>query len=140
VSGLRVPPIAAGLVAAALAFAAVALATNGDGRRAPERAARGGEAATTPAVPTQASAPSAGRAVFARMGCGSCHHLTAAGSTGGIGPNLDLRLPNHTRASLMAKILSPGQVSAMPPNFGARMSHSDLDALVKFLLAARPSR
>lgn len=31
----------------------------------------------------------AGEAVFASAGCGSCHTLAAAGSTGNVGPNLD---------------------------------------------------
>jgi cytochrome c oxidase subunit II len=116
----------------------VALATDGDGKRTP----RGGEARdpTADAPPSRAAMPSGGRAVFARMGCGSCHHLAAAGSGGQIGPDLDLRLPGHTRASLTAKILAPGQASVMPADFGARMSRADLDALVNFLLAATPSR
>jgi mono/diheme cytochrome c family protein len=130
VSGLRVPPLAAGLVAAALAFAAVALVTDGDGTRA----AGSGQVERPPA------APSTGRAVFARMGCGSCHHLSAARSSGQIGPDLDLKLPAHTRASLRAKILAPGTASVMPSDFGPRMSDADLDALVNFLLAATPSR
>lgn len=74
------------------------------------------------------------------MGCGSCHHLTAAVSSGQIGPDLDLALPDHTRASLTAKIRAPGETSMMPSDFGARMSDADLDALVTFLLAASPSR
>jgi mono/diheme cytochrome c family protein len=129
VSGLRTP-LVAGLVAAALAFAAVALATDeGDsGDHAP------------PADAARPAPPSAGRAVFARMGCGSCHHLTAAGSSGPIGPDLDTRLPDHTRASLTAKILAPGRASVMPSDFGARLTDADLDALVDFLLATAPSR
>jgi mono/diheme cytochrome c family protein len=74
------------------------------------------------------------------MGCGSCHRLSAARSSGQIGPDLDLKLPSHSRASLKAKILAPGTASVMPADFGARMSDADLDALVSFLLAAAPSR
>jgi cytochrome c oxidase subunit 2 len=86
-----------------------------------------------------------GRAVFARMGCGSCHALAAAGSRGEIGPDLDQRLPTHDRASLIAKITSPqsadGQsFSVMPQNFGERMNARELDALVDFLLAVRRER
>jgi mono/diheme cytochrome c family protein len=33
--------------------------------------------------------PAAGKEVFASTGCGSCHTLSDAGSTGTIGPNLD---------------------------------------------------
>ncbi len=113
------------LLAAGLAFGAVVLATDGGDAPSPgasERAAR-----------------SSGRAVFDRLGCGSCHRLSAAGSTGQIGPDLDLELPDHTGASLTAKILAPGQGSIMPQDFGARTSDAELRALVRFLLAASPS-
>jgi cytochrome c5 len=141
VSRLRVAPLAAGLAAAAVAFAVVALATNGDDRRP----AGGGQAqrpaTAPPAAATGPSSPrSTGGAVYARMGCGSCHHLSAARSAGEIGPDLDVKLPSHTRESLRAKILVPGVSSMMPSDFGARMSDADLDALVTFLLAASPSR
>jgi mono/diheme cytochrome c family protein len=114
-------PFAAGLAAAAVAFVVVLLATSG------------GEAKTTAA----AAAPARGRAVFARMGCGSCHTLKAAGSHGQIGPPLDAALAHHTRASLRAKISKPGPGSVMPQDFARRMSAADLTALVGFLVAAR---
>jgi mono/diheme cytochrome c family protein len=82
----------------------------------------------------------AGRAVFARMGCGSCHRLAAAGSSGQIGPPLDQVLDRHTAASLRAKITAPGGGSIMPQDFARRMSPADLRALVAFLLAARDGR
>ena len=75
------------------------------------------------------------------MGCGSCHTLAAAGSSGSIGPNLDERLERHTRASLIARITAPpsgsDSFSAMPTDFGSRMSARELDSLVRFLLGAR---
>jgi mono/diheme cytochrome c family protein len=118
-------PLAAGLAAAALAFAVVLLATD------PGEAASSGPSAPAAAASTR------GGAVFARMGCGSCHTLAAAGSRGAIGPSLDDALAHHTRASLRAKISSPGTGSVMPQDFARRMSSADLDALVGFLLAAR---
>ena len=81
-----------------------------------------------------------GRAVFARMGCGSCHTLAAAGSYGQIGPNLDSRLSHHTRATLIAQITSPaddGGFTAMPTDFASRMTAQELDSLVRFLLTVR---
>jgi mono/diheme cytochrome c family protein len=86
-----------------------------------------------------------GRALFFEMGCGSCHELAATGSTGTIGPNLNLGLPAHDRASLTATILNPpgsdaGTFSVMPDNFGERMSSEELNALVGYLLAARADR
>jgi cytochrome c6 len=114
-------PFAAGLAAAAAAFAVVVLTTNED------QAGNGREA--QPA--------SDGLTVFTRMGCGGCHQLAAAQSTGPIGPNLDDRLPSHTRESLIAAILRPPAGSVMPPGFGARMTEAEFDALLDFLLAAR---
>jgi cytochrome c2 len=125
--------LASGLGAAALALAAVALSVGiGDGSAAPTTAAP-----TTTALTEHES----GRAVFVRMGCGSCHTLAAAGSAGSIGPNLDERLGRHTRASLIAQITAPRSdadgFDMMPTDFGSRMSAGELDSLVRFLLAAR---
>jgi mono/diheme cytochrome c family protein len=80
----------------------------------------------------------AGRAVFVSMGCGSCHRLAAAGSTGPIGPDLDEVLPAHTRASLTAAIREPPAGGAMPEDFGTRMTPRELAALVEYLLGTRP--
>jgi cytochrome c551/c552 len=127
--------LGAGLAAAALAFAVVALGVGIEsGSEGEDRAAAG----ATGAARTEHGS---GRAVFARMGCGSCHTLAAAGSTGQIGPNLDTRLARHTRASLIARITAPPAdpegFGMMPTNFASRMDARELDALVRFLLAAR---
>ena len=116
--------LAAGLAAALVAFVAVMLVSDGDAPPADQ-----------PAPPR-----SEGAAVFARMGCGGCHRLAAAGSTGEFGPNLDAALASHTAESLEAKIASPTQGTIMPSDFAERMSAADMDALVSFLLASRPSQ
>lgn len=131
-------PFAAGFAAAAAAFAVVLLTTDDDGGE--ERAPGSGQvAAPAPAKPLPEGSEG-GLAVFTRMGCGGCHTLAAAGSTGPIGPDLDQRLPNHTRESLTAVILTPPAGSAMPEDFGERMSDDELAALVDFLLAVREPR
>ena len=79
-----------------------------------------------------------GRAVFAKLGCGSCHRLAAAGSTAEIGPDLDRRLPNHTASSLRTAIVGPpDRYSMMPADFDDRTTDAELDALVTFLLESR---
>jgi mono/diheme cytochrome c family protein len=121
-------PLAAGLIVAGLTLAILALSP-GIG---------GGESTTTTEVALGES--QGGRALFARMGCASCHTLAAAGSTGEFGPNLDQRLRAHTAASLEATILDPPGpqgFSGMPEDFGTRMSDAELDTLVSFLLASR---
>ena len=56
-------------------------------------------ATTTPAPATTTTStaaqgdPAAGKTVFASSGCGGCHTLKAAGSTGTVGPNLDQLKP-----------------------------------------------
>jgi cytochrome c oxidase subunit 2 len=130
-------PFAAGLAAAAAAFTVVLLTTDDGGEgRAP------GSAQVAAPAPAQ-SAPEgqeAGLAVFTRMGCGGCHRLAAANSTGPIGPDLDERLPSHTRESLTAQILSPDPTGIMPDDFGERMTDAELTTLVDFLLTVRESR
>lgn len=124
------PPLVAGLLAAAATFAAVASLTRGDDTGRQAAAPRSTDVA-------------AGRAVFAREGCGTCHRLAAANSHGQIAPELDKRLAGHTRASLASKILDPypdGEAAGfpiMPEDYARRMTAAELDALVSFLLAAR---
>ena len=52
---------------------------------------------TAPTTTTTSTAaqgdPAAGKTVFASSGCGGCHTLKAAGSTGTVGPNLDQLKP-----------------------------------------------
>ena len=119
--------LGAGIAAAALAFAVVAIAVGIEG---------GGH---DPPAAARASDDS-GRAIFTRMGCGSCHTLAAAGSTGQMGPDLDGALEHHTRATLIAQIKAPasdGSFSGMPTDFASRMNARELDTLVDFLLASR---
>jgi len=127
------------MLAGVLAAGAVVLALGGP--------ARGESAGARAAGAQRASAPArhdpvaAGRAVFARMGCGGCHRLAAAASVAPVAPDLDEVLPNYDAAMLRAKIADPYPTGAdpsflqMPRDFGRRMSGRELDDLVEFLLA-----
>jgi mono/diheme cytochrome c family protein len=55
--------------------------------------------------------PEAGKDVFAEAGCGTCHTLADAGTTGTIGPNLDEAKPS---AELAVERVTNG-MGAMPP-------------------------
>jgi mono/diheme cytochrome c family protein len=112
------PALLIAALAAAVAFGAVMLLS-----------------ARESAAPEPVGSPT-GLAVFNRMGCGSCHQLAAADSSGPIGPSLDERLKGHTAVSLKAKIIAPVKTSLMPGNFAERLSEQELDALVGFLLAS----
>ncbi len=115
-----------GVIVAAAAFALIAVVggIEGDERNEP--------------APARAEIAQ-GRELFARMACGSCHTLSAAGSHGQIGPDL-AGIGERTRASLVATITNPpsdGGFVAMPTDFGSRMTAEELNALAAFLIAAR---
>ncbi len=101
--------------------------------------------------------PAAGKAVFTGVGgCGSCHTLAAAGTTGTVGPNLDTRLKSDcalpasqaARGTTLAKCIEtaitkpyayiPSGYAAgiMPNTFGKTLSPSQIQALVAFLSTA----
>jgi mono/diheme cytochrome c family protein len=89
------------------------------------------------ATTSGATAPADGKALYAQMGCGSCHTFKAAGSSGQIGPNLDAALANSTPVQVHAIIVDP--VSPMPGDFGERMNAAELDALSDWLVQAASS-
>lgn len=96
--------------------------------------------ATTPVVSTPPPAPAgpevllgdpvAGAAQFTSNGCGSCHTLAAAGSTGSVGPILDGRKP--TQGTIKA-IVQAGAIAggAQMPAFN--LSATDLNNLAAYV-------
>lgn len=58
--------------------------------------------ATQPDITVEGDADE-GEEVFASAGCGSCHALSAAGSSGSVGPNLDEAQPDFARAFTTVK-------------------------------------
>jgi mono/diheme cytochrome c family protein len=105
------------------------------------------QAAAAPAGGGQAGGGAA--SIFQSQGCGSCHTLKAAGSTGTIGPDLDKLaadarkagkpLAAYTRESIVnpdAYIVPGYQKGVMPTTFGSKLSKSQLAALVQYLLGS----
>jgi cytochrome c oxidase subunit 2 len=96
---------------------------------------------------TKATTPQklSGLAVFNAQGCNGCHVLSAAKSTGTLGPSLDYLATYAKRAGkplaafIRESILSPGAYiepgcpKAMPPNYKDLIAPQQLDALVSFL-------
>jgi cytochrome c oxidase subunit 2 len=96
----------------------------------------------------QASAgQSAGEKVFVANGCGSCHTFAPAKATGTIGPSLDDLAAAAQKAGKQPQdfvhqsivdpnaYIAPGYpANVMPQDFGTKISSSDLDALVNYLL------
>lgn len=98
--------------------------------------------------------PAAGKQVFTTVGgCGSCHTLAAAGTTGTVGPNLSQRLASDCATPTSKKIRgatlekcihtaitnpyaylpSPYKAGIMPSTFSKTLSPTQINALVAFL-------
>ena len=71
----------------------------------------------------------AGAAVFEEAGCGGCHTLEAAGSSGSIGPNLDDSQPD---AALVVDRVTNG-AGAMPA-FGDRLSEEEIQNVAAYVV------
>ena len=56
-------------------------------------------AAAPATTPSSTGDPAAGKQVFASAGCGGCHILKDAGSSGTVGPNLDDLKPSESRVA-----------------------------------------
>ncbi len=91
-----------------------------------------------------------GRNVFASAGCGGCHTFRPAGTTAKVGPDLDelssaaqkagKPLEAFVRESIEKPnaYIAPGfQPNVMPQDFGQRLSKTQLDALVQYLVGSR---
>jgi mono/diheme cytochrome c family protein len=103
--------------------------------------------AAPPGNTSNAAAVAAGKAVFASSGCGACHTFTPAGSTGKVGPNLDMVKTYANKAGQPletflteaithppAKYVPPGfPTNAMPTTFGKSLSTTQLANLIAFI-------
>jgi cytochrome c551/c552 len=121
---------------------------------------------TTTSTPTSSSTPTttssggggnaaAGKAVFAANGCATCHTFKPAGSNGTIGPDLDTapaasaKDDNNMALAAFVKesIVNPDAYIAkgftkglMPTNFGSKLSSSQINDLVAFILSGTKSQ
>jgi mono/diheme cytochrome c family protein len=73
--------------------------------------------------------------------CGICHAFNAAGTAGGVGPNLDEALAGKDAAYIEKQIVDPNseiaagfQPDVMPQDFGTSLTPEDLKGLVDYLL------
>lgn len=109
---------------------------------AAEEPAAGGEAEP------EGAASSPGAQLFTSTGCGSCHTLAAAGSTGETGPNLGESLaPDDNTAGIEEMILHPNEEvvegyppNVMPQNYGETLSPAQVHELTEFLVASTPAK
>jgi mono/diheme cytochrome c family protein len=103
-----------------------------------------GEASSPPEDAGAADAE--GMPVFVEAGCGGCHTLADAGSTGQIGPELDQVLPGQSADQVKTSIVDPGaKISegfadgTMPANYAEQFTDAELDALAAYLSAVAGS-
>ncbi len=108
------------------------------------------ERPTSPGAPAAGgpTSPAAGKAVFlGSAGCGSCHTLAAAGTTGTVGPNLGTDVVSNAKKAheplkqyIQQSITSPNayitpgfQPNIMPQTFSKTLTSTQIQALVNFI-------
>jgi mono/diheme cytochrome c family protein len=87
-------------------------------------------APTTTSTTTTTAAKPDGKAVFASAGCGGCHTLKAAGSSGNVGPNLDQLKPSKSTVAHQVEVGG----STMPA-FKGQLSPAQIAAVAEFVSA-----
>jgi mono/diheme cytochrome c family protein len=136
-------------IAAALVLSTIALVISAGGNTntvtvtAPAAAgqtAGGGQSAQLTGDALGAQLFTAGKADVGAIGCGSCHTMKAAGTSGTVGPNLDKELTadpaSATRESIVdpnKEIVSGYSANVMPTNYGTALTAQELDALVNYV-------
>jgi len=119
--------------------------------RGPQQQAQAPAGGAAPQGGGGGNANAAGKQVFASNGCGGCHTLSDAGTSGAVGPKLDDlaaaaakfgKQNNETAAQYVKQsivdpraFVVPGFQPVMPTDFKDRISGAQLDALVKYLLS-----
>ena len=87
--------------------------------------------ATTTTTSTSPASKPDGKAVFAKAGCGGCHTLKAAGSSGNVGPNLDQLKPSKSTVAHQVEVGG----GAMPA-FKGQLSDAEIQAVADFVASS----
>jgi len=93
-----------------------------------------GESPGTTSEPGEGGAEgdaAAGEAVFVSAGCGGCHVLEAAGSSGAVGPNLDDAKPDD---ALVVDRVTNG--AGVMPAFGDTLSAKQIQDVAAYVVAS----
>lgn len=110
-------PVSLALTAFALGFGLlIALGLDDDGK-------------ATQTTTTQPLGAEQGEQLFAAQGCGGCHALSAAGTTGTVGPSLD-----ETKLSEeeIAVVVADGRGTGMPA-FSGRLDEAEIAAVATYV-------
>ncbi len=115
---------------------------------APASGSSSGSGSSSSSGSSSATSAAAGKAVFTgSAGCGGCHTLAAAGTSGTTGPNLGTAIvPDAKKAGMALKpfiqesiekpnafIASGFQPNVMPQSFSQTLTSTQIQALVNFL-------
>jgi mono/diheme cytochrome c family protein len=87
-----------------------------------------GQASGTTTTSTTATAKPDGKQVFNSAGCGACHTLKDAGSTGSVGPNLDTLKPSEQRVAHQVEV-GGGPM----PAFKGQLTDAQIQAVAKYV-------
>jgi cytochrome c6 len=123
------------VIAAALLGAVVLSACGAQGVASPTpKTVVGTLQSTTPSFPIVAAFhlkgdSKKGSAVFASAGCGSCHTLAAAKSTGTVGPNLDTLKPDYR--AVTAQVTNGG---AQMPSFKSTLKTQQIADVAAYVV------
>jgi mono/diheme cytochrome c family protein len=106
------------------------------------------EEATTGSESESESAGGSSAQLFTSAGCGSCHTLGAAGTTGTTGPNLEESLaPDDNTAGIEEMIVNPNvevvegyPANVMPQTYGQSLSKAEIHQLAEFLVENSPAK
>ena len=83
---------------------------------------------STDAEETETGDAANGEQVFASAGCGGCHTLAAAGSSGTVGPNLDEAAPSF---GLVVGMVTNG--GGAMPSFSDKLSEDEIRDVAAFV-------
>jgi mono/diheme cytochrome c family protein len=94
----------------------------------------GGAVSTETAPPSTETEAAAGKGVFASAGCATCHTLSAAGSNGQVGPNLD---QTRLSADQIAEIVTNGRGGM--PSFSESLDAMQIEQVAAFVAESSES-
>jgi cytochrome c6 len=122
------------LIAAAALGALVLAGCNSEGTASPTPNTVVGTVASTPSFPVVAAfhlkgVSTKGSSVFSSAGCGNCHTLSAAKSTGTVGPNLDSLKPDYR--AVTAQVTNGG---AAMPSFKSSLSTQQIADVAAYVV------
>lgn len=90
-----------------------------------------GPGTTETPPPASAGDPAAGKEVFASAGCGACHVLADAGTSGTVGPNLDEAKPSR---ELVVERVTNGKPPM--PSFKDQLSEKQIEDVAAYVVQA----